>query len=362
MAEEEDRARYDALWRISRLDGHGVVEGVEIDLRHELVDPKEWKSILIGNPLAVRQPRPDTPFIWFPWFGEFNKETIQKQAIADYVERHHKSPNENVVADLLLERTPEIFVYRGDKIYISHVIIERIGVDFDHPHDSEIRKAFMVIERANGQGVYVKSPLEFHGCTSFKYKKQRLNCGFERLIERICAHFDVKDIKEIDISEISELSYFSDSVFYAKSVKDRTNEARIKANMFEIDDVYWRASELLFLIDHAISLGYSWAKAEAEIEMKPLARDGLKAKENKAIAGKVSGAARRAEAEQGWRPHALELAKKIQAENQGLSQFDLARAIEDRWRLKIHCPKSQLAPAIRAWQKQGKLAKREPHK
>jgi hypothetical protein len=79
---------------------------------------------------------------------------------------------------------------------------------------------------------------------------------------------------------------------------------------------------------------------------------------SKKFSGILSGLSRRAEAEEGWLPHALELAVDIQAEAPGISQADLEKAIPSRWRLKIHCPKSQLRKAISRWVREGKLAKR----
>jgi hypothetical protein len=73
--------------------------------------------------------------------------------------------------------------------------------------------------------------------------------------------------------------------------------------------------------------------------------------------GKKSGEERRKEGEETWRPHARELAREIQAEKPTISQLDLKHEIESRWRLKIHCPKSQLVKAISGWQKDGTLTK-----
>jgi hypothetical protein len=66
--DEADLARYRALSRITHIDRHGTVDGVEIDLRHELLDPREWETCLIGDILSKHRRR-EEPFIWFPWFG-----------------------------------------------------------------------------------------------------------------------------------------------------------------------------------------------------------------------------------------------------------------------------------------------------
>jgi hypothetical protein len=87
----------------------------------------------------------------------------------------------------------------------------------------------------------------------------------------------------------------------------------------------------------------------------------IKKKANKtfgAPGGKASGAARHTEAEEGWKPHALELAKQGRAEQSGITQADLADEIQTKWRLKIRCPGTQLIPAISGWEKDGTLTRR----
>jgi hypothetical protein len=74
--------------------------------------------------------------------------------------------------------------------------------------------------------------------------------------------------------------------------------------------------------------------------------------------GKASGAARHAEAEEGWKPHALQLAKQARKEQPGITQTKLAHEIKTKWRLKIRCPRTQLIPAISGWEKDGTLTRR----
>jgi hypothetical protein len=74
--------------------------------------------------------------------------------------------------------------------------------------------------------------------------------------------------------------------------------------------------------------------------------------------GKASGAARHAEAEEGWKPHALQPAKQGRKEQPGITQAELAHEIKTKWRLKIRCPGTQLIPAISGWEKDGTLTRR----
>jgi hypothetical protein len=364
VVEDEEITRMRALRQISHFERHGVVDGVEIDLRHELLDPKEWGTSMIGN-LSFTLDIYKGPFIWFPWYGNYDAGSLVKNMFGSTeTDSKERQARHNYANYLLSKKRPECFVRAGDKVYIYRV--SRVGVrsEFDHIHDTENRYAYLRVKRPGCKPISLKTPIEFIGYTAMGPANGKHY--FSKIVSRICRSFAVRDIFEINAPE-DDLTYRDASVIYACSIARRTKNIQEIVDKFFWSDVpsseETRAAEkTMFLVNDAVLLGYLWAKAESEERMKPFAIEGLRSKEKKAVAGKISGATRRAEAEQGWRPHALELAKEIQAENQGLSQFDLARAIEDRWRLKIHCPKSQLAPAIRAWQKQGKLAKRKPHR
>jgi hypothetical protein len=79
---DEYNARFDGLSRICRNLQHGVVDGVEIDLRHEHLDPAEWQMFTIGldEPPHLGRDRPYEPFIWFPWYGVFDEELLRREA------------------------------------------------------------------------------------------------------------------------------------------------------------------------------------------------------------------------------------------------------------------------------------------
>lgn len=75
--------------------------------------------------------------------------------------------------------------------------------------------------------------------------------------------------------------------------------------------------------------------------------------------GKASGKVRRAEVAETWKPHALDLARQSRNERPDITQAALADQIAAAWNLKIHCPRTQLIAAIRAWEKSGEVAKRK---
>jgi hypothetical protein len=67
---------------------------------------------------------------------------------------------------------------------------------------------------------------------------------------------------------------------------------------------------------------------------------------------------RRDEMNEGWRPHAFEIAIETRKQEPSIIQTDLAKEIANRWRLRISCPRSQLILAIREWERSGELPKR----
>jgi hypothetical protein len=75
-----------------------------------------------------------------------------------------------------------------------------------------------------------------------------------------------------------------------------------------------------------------------------------------AFSGVLSGAARRAEAQEKWN-HALDLAVAIRTEDQSIKQFDLEGEILSRWNSKLRRPR-QLTKEISRWEQEGKLAPR----
>jgi len=78
--DDEDFNRRQTLSEICGISRHGIVDGVEFDFRHELLDPREWQMDTIGNDSPPRLKRESHPFIWFPWNGEFSEAKLQHEA------------------------------------------------------------------------------------------------------------------------------------------------------------------------------------------------------------------------------------------------------------------------------------------
>jgi len=85
-------------------------------------------------------------------------------------------------------------------------------------------------------------------------------------------------------------------------------------------------------VNNAALMGYFWAKAEAEFNIKPSARANLEARNSSRQGGKKSGDRRRENARDGWMQVAARMAKDLRNENPHISQEDLAFEIKAVWK------------------------------
>jgi hypothetical protein len=114
------------------------------------------------------------------------------------------------------------------------------------------------------------------------------------------------------------------------------------------------------LVNHAVAMGYLWAKAEDELGMKPLAESMLRAKIGGSRGGRKSGAARRDVRAKTWERHARELAVAIRKANPTYSQDRVATEIASGWKATEFDPPSHqtLKALVSAMEKEGELAPR----
>jgi hypothetical protein len=111
---------------------------------------------------------------------------------------------------------------------------------------------------------------------------------------------------------------------YAYRALEQADKLDVPLRSDEPDD------ERLYAEEAALP-GYLWAKAEAEIKLKPIATEAIKAKKKSEEAGKKSGDVRRKNAEQRWVKIAKILAIEIRDKQPELSQDDLAFEIGVLW-------------------------------
>jgi hypothetical protein len=356
---DEELARYRALNRICHIDRHGTIEGVEIDFRHELLNPSEWQMLLIGTPVSLYRSKYE-PFIWYPWFGDFDKDALRAEIVADELKHGRKEPSKKSVDASIRDLTPECFVYAGDRIDIDKV--ERIGIGdfFDHPHDAEVRLARLRIVRAKGKSEKIKTPLMFTGVTSLTARTSG-NDFFYKIVHRICKKFGLQSLSEINL-ESKEKTYAYGALSRAHLIEWRTEEIRKLADDFVFHSrKHHDAFTTWSLVNESVLLGYFWAKAEAEMGLKPLAESALRLKAGGSLGGNKSGESRRNKRAHTWEPRARELAKSIRAQHSSFSQDRVASEIEAQWKETNFDPPGHktLKDLVSGMEKDGELPARK---
>lgn len=143
---------------------HGNLEGVEVDFRHDLLPLGDWEARVFWD---VWGDSADHAGLIFPKEAAFGIETL----------RDRKS---------MPKDSPEIFVYEGDKLFISRVEINKEDQPFDHQHDSQTRLAYLQIQRANGDLIDIEKPLTFYGSSQIRNGATRST--FDNIVDRICRH------------------------------------------------------------------------------------------------------------------------------------------------------------------------------
>jgi hypothetical protein len=387
---EEHIQRYVALEKVFDQDRHGVVDGVEFDLRHPLLDPEEWGAYTLQFRLKLpllRRMR-GQPFLWFPWFGNFDKESVRAELESVraklLTDKKGKFSQRKVSASLLREYTPEYFLNAGDKLIVERVEREAIDGPFSHKHDQEVRLAFLCIIRANGKRERVKTPLMFAGVTSLftgatsPFLRIHKKEWFDRISRRIFEHFNVRSYEGMTYfayKNKGNKSYAYLALHNALLVKNGWEQIQLDNGWKEIqpdnEEIGFDRSEekrrktrTWRLVNSAIALGYLWAKAEDKIGMQPLAEASLRSREGGSKGGRESGAARREKRARTWEGHARELVQSIRAEDPSSSQDRVVEEICGRWKEAGFEPPGHrtLKTLISQMEVRGEVARRVPHR
>lgn len=180
-----------------------VVRGIEIDLRHELLDPTEWEPAAFGVATPVFLRKRKKPFIWFPWFGDFDMSALRRD-VTNMLASKSKGQSSleektevfgSEIDQYVRANTPECIASAGDKIRIDSVRKVSIGDKFEHPHNAEIRYARLSIERPNGGVQILSTQVKFTG--KHNIVNNSADDVIDRISEEICKHFAMKTLEDI---------------------------------------------------------------------------------------------------------------------------------------------------------------------
>jgi len=208
-----------------------------------------------------------------------------------------------------------------------------IGDGFDHAHDSELRYALLSVIRSNGKTEAIQTPVRFNGITSI-FTEGSAPQFFDKIYRRICQQYDVPSLGEVVMYQVGEKGgrFAYVAAFHAELL---LRQLRKLTDSGQSDDaLVCNASIARHIADEAVYLGYLWAKAEAEIKLKPLVKSALRAKAGAASGGSKSGAVRRQKRAASWEPIARQMAKDIRAQNPTFSQDKVAEEISSGWQAR----------------------------
>ena len=335
------------LSKICQVTRHGVVEGVEFDLRHELLDRTKWVMGTIGIHLDHCK-IPHEPFCWYPWYGSFDGKALRRAAIKEAARiariaqmRHKPVVNENAktafVNSYVKKRTPEHLLNVGDKLIIESVVDNPSGDEFNHPDDAKTRWAYLRIIRGDGSCEKVATPLRFEGITALLQRGVESNF-FERLCHRICLHFGVKSLDEINLGVRRGADKMQEpkeqladrAVSRAQQIKKRSFELRRVANSIPFEEPnYAEAASAWASINDGVLLGYLWAQVESESGAKLVARAARRRKSLESGAGVESGKTRRRIRAE-WEAVVRRMVPDILDKHPSASQDDIVDKINER--------------------------------
>ena len=350
--DDEDFKRRRALAEICGITRHGVVGGVEFDFRHELLEPREWQMETIGTDSPLYCESAFAPFIWCPWYGEFSKAQLRREA------------NLDDESDEKMLRDPECIINVGDKITIKNVDRQFIEENnFGRAHDYEVRFALLNVIRSNDKIEEIKTPVRFTSMASiFTGDSTQF---LDKILRRVRQHFHVRSLEKVSMYEIPEKDggrFAAGTRFYAETLARRLVEFKKLAGNRKSDNPHVSSAlDACYIADEAAYVGYLWARAEAEINLKPLVRSALRVKIGATSGGAKSGAVRRQKRAASWEPIAKEMAKGIRTENPTFSQEDVASEIEAGWKATTCDPPvhSTLKALISRMEQAGELPKRQ---
>jgi hypothetical protein len=238
--DDEESKRQQALSEICQISRHGIVDGVEFDFRHELLDPREWQMDTIGIDPPPHLKRESHPLIWFPWYGEFSEDSLRHEANLNYDSEKNdiaymielskeympEKPFSEIdftikpVEEYIRQRTPECIIRVGDRVIIVRVNRTRISDGFDHDHDSELRYAVLNVIRSTGIADLIRTPIKFRGATSITTQDSQHHF-FDKICRRICHHFQVQTLESVNIVDVFKRgrSFASNAALHAHLIR-----------------------------------------------------------------------------------------------------------------------------------------------
>jgi hypothetical protein len=330
--------------KVFKVDRFGTIDGVDIDLLHKLLDPREWDPPLW---LDSAYPPLDHPYIWFPWFGHFNPEALRRRALQRATNEYKIVPEKTRTSyeeidaarldtqkridenaeKYIQANTPECVVRDGDKIRVDRVERKHAGTELDHPDDHEIRLAYLRVQRPDGTVDKLNTPIVYQRQTKLP-SHDGAKSYFEKISSRILKHFGINNLKEIRLVEKDDsLAYQALRKAYLVEVATDTDpEHAVVIGRAGTDEEH-DGSDPWNTIEDAVMMGYLWGRAEQDRKLMSLAEEMVKNREALSRAGKL-GSKTRSLKQHAWQRVARHIVEDLVAKNPALNQTDVIRKID----------------------------------
>jgi hypothetical protein len=185
----------------------------------------------------------------------------------------------------------------------------------------------------------------------------------QKINRRLCAHFKIESLHDPGVNEIAKRGALADAQAAQSHRFDRSlrrDAADSEAALFHAavlarmdldalltqyarpaadgkDQMLVKAT-IKYMINEACLVGYRWARAEADLRMKPLAEGGLRSRTAAPKGGRKSGVSRRKKAETTWQPRALNWAKEEREAKPTASKEDIVEAMTGRATKELWLP------------------------
>ena len=366
----EQFARNRALSAILAKTRTGSVDGIFFDLRLSKIDPAEWEIFCPywGDTGSVPSRTGVAPFIWCPWHGEFDAEKLaldvadECKSLNEYNSMFHPLPREayfgltdveylellsieqkewesrklepagrDWIASEIVNRTPDAILRIGDRVLIARAEMSLDEDEFLPVPDSAVINIFVKIAFTDGSIEELVNPIVM--THSAKITNRFGRRPFYSIMRRVRLHYSLETLSRKLVDATTRKSLVADSALNCASRLFETSLPKIERLGKSAGTSGKIARKYIEALDDACMLGYNWARAEAELNMKPLAELGSKSKAGARIGGAKSGESRRKTSEETWKPLAVKLAKNARKNDPYLSTERVIKSIQDAWSL-----------------------------
>ena len=197
-------------------DGHGVIDGVEFDLRQEELDPEQWSRLcVLQDVFYLPNENVDGVLynqhaLWFPWFGHFDAKALRdrvsklkpkavERLIKEIVAEKDPSPSDqNPIDRLITFLTPTYFVESGDRISIYTVADAIVGGDHLHEHDRLVKNASLQIIKPNGTIIKIEPSYRIFGHHTVVNPDEASSHPFGSILSRIVKYHNLKEPSQVN--------------------------------------------------------------------------------------------------------------------------------------------------------------------